>query len=155
MTSVATPWIESNQRYLMAAVGAVRDALRRQVAREAGGSGLSRSDSGSSEKTTLWAAGPPPALDAVVTAFGRSPFERDVLVLCAAIDLDASFATLCAEAQGDPRRGYPTFSLALAALPHAHWSALAPDAPLRYWRMIELGGGDSLTSCPLRIDERI
>jgi hypothetical protein len=69
--------------------------------------------------------------------------------------MDSTFATLCATAQGDPRRTYPTFSLALAALPDSHWSALTPAAPLRYWRLLEVGSGDTLTTSPLRADERV
>jgi hypothetical protein len=90
-------------------------------------------------------------------AFRLSPFERDALLLCAGMELDSTFAGLCAAAQGDPARAYPTFSLALAALPGSHWSALTPDGPLRHWRLIELGApsGAALTTCPLRIDERI
>jgi hypothetical protein len=95
------------------------------------------------------------ALDNLCAAFGLSPFERDILLLCAGIELDSTFAAQCAAAQGDSRRIYPTFSLALAALPGAHWSALVPAAPLRRWRLIEVGAGDSLTTSPLRIDERI
>ena len=87
--------------------------------------------------------------------FGFSPFERDVLVLCAGMELDASFGSLCASAQGDPSRSYPTFSLALAALEGAHWSALTPAAPLRRWRLIDVAGDQPLTQRPLRIDERI
>lgn len=60
-----------------------------------------------------------------------------------------------ARAQGDPRRDCATFSLALAALPGAHWSALTPAAPLRRWRLIEVLPGTSLTLSPLRIDERV
>src|SRR5205814_9925919 len=66
-----------------------------------------------------------------------------------------AFAVQCAAASGDPRKTYPTFSLALAALPGPHWSALLPVAPLRRWRLVEFGTGDSLTVSPLRIDERI
>ena len=32
---------------------------------------------------------------------------------------------------------------------------MVPAAPLRRWRLIEVGAGDSLTTSPLRIDERI
>ena len=71
------------------------------------------------------------------------------------MELDASFGSLCAAAQGDPARSYPTFSLALAALEGAHWSALTPAAPLRRWRLIEVAGAHPLTQSPLRIDERI
>ncbi|MEO0934537.1 MAG: ATP-binding protein, partial [Cyanobacteria bacterium J06641_2] len=34
-------------------------------------------------------------------------------------------------------------------------SALTPDAPLRKWRLIEVGPGNALTTSPLRIDEQI
>jgi hypothetical protein len=84
--------------------------------------------------------------------FGLTPFERDVLLLCAGAELDAGCAALISRLQeGAP----PTFSLALAALPEAHWSALLPTGPLRYWRLIEVGAGTSLVGSPLRIDERI
>ena len=51
-----------------------------------------------------------------------------MVLLCAGIELDSTVAPLCAAAQGDPARAYPTFSLALAALPEAHWSALLAGA---------------------------
>ncbi len=40
-------------------------------------------------------------------------------------------------------------------LPDAHWSALSPGRPLRRFRLLELGDGDTLADCPLRIDERV
>jgi hypothetical protein len=99
----------------------------------------------------------PPALEMLRARFGLSSFERDVLLLCAGVELEASLASLLASAQGDAGRSYPTFSLALAALPGAHWSALSPQAPLRHWRLMEVVGAGStpLTLCPLRIDERV
>jgi hypothetical protein len=95
------------------------------------------------------------ALERLCALFRLSPFERDLLVLCAGIELDASFGLLCAEAQGEPNRPYPTLSLALAALPDPHWSAVTPGGPLRRWRLIEIGAGLTITTAPLRIDERI
>jgi hypothetical protein len=96
-----------------------------------------------------------PALQRVTEAFGLSPFERDLLLLCAGIELDPEFSTLCAAAQGEAGRPYPSFSLALAMLPGAHWSALGPQAPLRRWRLIEVTDGQPLTLAPLRIDETV
>ena len=55
------------------------------------------------------------------------------------MELDAAFPSLCAAAQGNHQRPWPTFSLALASLAEAHWSALTPAAPLRRWRLIEVG----------------
>jgi hypothetical protein len=94
-------------------------------------------------------------LAALCRRFGLSPFERDVLLLCAGMELDATFAPLCARAQVDSRREYPTFGLALAALPDASWTALLPDAPLRYWQLVRAAPGGGLTTSELTIDERI
>ena len=97
----------------------------------------------------------PPAIESLCTLFGLSPFERDVLLLCAGIELDSGISTLCTSIQSEPVRNYPTFSMALSLFPAAHWSALTPAAPLRWWRLIEVGSGTMLTQSPLRIDERI
>ncbi|MFI5551409.1 ATP-binding protein [Streptomyces sp. NPDC051738] len=94
-------------------------------------------------------------LDALVTCFGLTAFERDLVLLTAAYELDATTAARCAAASGDPERAYPTFSLALAALGEPHWSALTPVAPLRRWRMVELDDESRLTLSRLRLDERI
>ena len=100
------------------------------------------------------ASGPESALDRLSRLLVLSPFERRVLLLAAAVELDAETALLVADLKrhADPR---PTFGLALAALPGAHWDALAPRSPLRRWRLLETGAGPTLASRPLRIDERI
>ena len=95
------------------------------------------------------------AVDTVCRLFGLTPFERDVLLLCAGIELDSTFAPLCSRAQVHAERDYPTFGLALAALPGGSWEALLPDAPLRYWQLVRLRPDAGLTSAPLAIDERI
>ena len=93
----------------------------------------------------------PPALDALAATFGLSGFERDVLVLTAGAVLDGQLARACGPTG-------PTFALALARLEGAHWSALAPTAPLRRWRLIRCHGQDEaepLTARRLGLDERI
>lgn len=92
----------------------------------------------------------PPILEGLAGTFGLSPFERDVLLLCAGAELDAAIARRCEEGAGGP-----TFGFALAALPSAHWSALTPDAPLRRWHLVEPEPAASLTTARLRIDERV
>lgn len=87
--------------------------------------------------------------------FGLSNFERDILMLCAGMELDAEFAMHFVEAHGDARKSFPTLGVALQILPEVDWQGLTPAGPLRRWRLVELGQSDSLTSCPLRIDERI
>src|SRR5215510_12935057 len=97
----------------------------------------------------------PSSLETLCKIFNLTAFERDLLLLCAGVELDSSFAALCAQSYGDSTRTQPTLSLALAALPGAHWSALTPTAPLRSWRLIEVGSGPILTQGSFRIDERI
>ncbi|WP_371596962.1 ATP-binding protein [Streptomyces sp. NBC_00564] len=94
-------------------------------------------------------------LDALTACFGLTPFERDLVLLTAAYELDPTTAARCAAAGGDPERAHPTFSLALAALDGAHWSALTPVAPLRRWRLVDLDDETRLTRSRLRLDERI
>jgi hypothetical protein len=130
----ADDWLTDNQRALMAEVAALRATLLGET------------------------ADPPPppaqpsALDAVCRTFGLSDFERSVVLACAAPELDGHFAELLSSVHGQPACSTPTFGLCLAALPGAHWSALLPDAALRYWHLIELGPGP-LTTAPLHIDE--
>ncbi|HLM54876.1 MAG TPA: ATP-binding protein [Pyrinomonadaceae bacterium] len=165
-------WHRSNQQLLLARLASVREALARYVERtqtptageeaessaapaevESRADELEREASPASEGGSASSSS---ALDALCAGFGLSPFERDVLLMCAGVELDASFAALCTTAQGEGRRAHPTFGLALAALPGAHWSALSPAAPLRYWRLLEVEPGQqSLTQARLRIDERV
>jgi ATPase family associated with various cellular activities (AAA) len=140
-------WYEANQRYLTAALGPVREALERHAGKDDARPVPVRGkrDTASFE--------PPPALETLGAMFGLSSFERDVLLMCAGVELDSTFAARCAAAQD--HAGSPTFGLALAALPDAHWSALNPASPLRRWRLIEVGSGEALTTSPLRISERV
>jgi len=100
---------------------------------------------------------PPPALLLLAQRFGLSPFERDTLLLCASLEFDPDFASLCAQAQGNRSKNYPTFSLALSALDDPRWDVMSAHRPLRYARFIEISqpGAMPLTSSPLRSDERI
>lgn len=100
---------------------------------------------------------PPPALLILSERFGLSTFEQAVMLLCAGMELDTRMAGLCAEAQADPNRPYPTFALALALFDDPAWDVLSPERPLRRWQLIEINqpGAQPLTTSPLRADERI
>jgi AAA+ superfamily predicted ATPase len=100
---------------------------------------------------------PPPALLLLANQLGLTTFERDILLLCAAMELDTRVAGLCAQAQDNPNRAYPTFALALSLFDDPSWDALSPDRPLRYWRLLEINqpGAQPLTTSALRADERI
>ena len=142
-------WYEANQRYLIAALGPVREALERHAGNDDARPVHPR------RKEELDAFEPPPALETLCAMFGLSAFERDIILLCAGVELDSTFAACCATAQEDPGRTTPTLGLALAALPDAHWSALNPASPLRRWRLIEVGSGEALNTSPIRISERV
>jgi hypothetical protein len=88
---------------------------------------------------------------------GLSQFEQETLLLCAAMELDTGAASLCARAQGDPNRPYPTFALALTLFDNPAWDVVSPERSLRYWRLVEIHqpSGYTLTTSPLRADERI
>lgn len=151
--SVPADWSETNQRHLTAALDLVKAALRRHASGEKA--------EPKTDKVATTAESPPSAepgfsstLDRVANAFNLSKFETNLLLLCAGIELDSELPSLCVQAQ-DGDRPYPTFSLAMASLPNPHWNALAPSAPLRFWRLIEVSDGSSLVTSRLRIDERI
>jgi hypothetical protein len=149
-------WTEANQHCLLSELAVVREALEGHAAKASGIDRQSNAeDTGRRCAETRAALHSPSALDHLCQAFGLSTFERGVLLLCAGVDLDSSFAAACARAQGNGQRPYPTFSLALAALPNPHWDALTPSAPLRHWRMIDISPGDGLVFGRIRIDERI
>jgi ATPase family associated with various cellular activities (AAA) len=96
------------------------------------------------------------AIDRLAAVFELSSFERELLLLAAGVEMDAELAAAVAQARG--RRPGLSFGLALGLftpLGSAHWSALAPHAPLRRWRLLELDDSAGLTAGRVRIDERI
>ena len=150
MTTTSNDWLAVNRGALQDALARIRRRLQDHAERRAD------SAPGAPEPPAIPAES---ALGLLQQIFTLTPFETDVLVLCAGVELDASLPQLCAAASGDPARAEPTFSLALAALENTHWSALAPDAPLRRWRLVEptpaAGPATLLTRASLRVDERV
>jgi MoxR-like ATPase len=142
-------WHAANARHLAAALA----WLRRRLA-EVAGPELVRA---AADRAAAEAADPPPALTRLARQFGLSRFEQDVLLLCAASELDPHIPALCAQAQADLARTYPTFALALSAFDEPAWDILSPERPLRYWRLVEIHqpGAQPLTASPLRADERV
>jgi hypothetical protein len=103
------------------------------------------------------AATPAPAMTLLSQSFGLSRFEKEILLLCAAMELDMRIAAMCADAQGNSERPYPTFALAMNLFDEPAWSALSPEGPLRHWRLLEINqpGAQPLSTSALRADERI
>ncbi|HEY5810731.1 MAG TPA: ATP-binding protein [Povalibacter sp.] len=139
-------WIEANQRYLAAQFLRLKARL---------GDEAHQQDATALCETACTELPAPAACDVVADAFGLSRFERDLLLLCAGVEMDAQIAQRCAQIQGSSQRSYATFSLGLSILDEPHWSALAPVSPLRRWRIVEVDDSAGVASARLRIDERI
>lgn len=147
-------WEEANQSCLTAALGEIRAAIEKLDSRPDVRT-AAQTVPAADVKEIRAAMSAPPALDTLCATFGLTSFERKVLLMCAGMELDSRFLDLVAAVNPEQRQPAPTFSLALAAFDDAHWSGLLPDRPLRFWHMLELTPGESLTRSPLRIDERI
>ena len=98
-----------------------------------------------------------PALEVLASRFQLSEFGKQVLLLCAGMELDTRIATLCAMAQGDSSKPYPTASLCFSAFGDVAWDVLSPERPLRRFQLIEIDRHPQvpLTSSPIRVDDRV
>ncbi len=102
--------------------------------------------------------GSPTTLEQIAQRFALTGFERDILLLLAGLELDTPFATSLHQLMTDRTQGQVnafTFASALALLLEPHWSALGPESPLRYWRLIDMSAGYSLVNAPLRLEESV
>lgn len=110
-----THWLASNQRYLLAALARVQRRLEAHA-----GPGIAarpaETDDGAEDAVAMPA---PAALQELCARLSLTGCERDLLLLCAGVELDGTFAACCAAAQVE-RHPYPSFGLALAVLPGAH-----------------------------------
>ncbi|MCP4042001.1 MAG: ATP-binding protein [Gammaproteobacteria bacterium] len=135
-------WIETNQKVLSEELAWLRHLLESSV-----------------DTSMASLKGPPDTtsftLDFLSDQFRLTSFERSIILLCAGIELHSDMNRLCSTVHGNDRNDYPTFGLALAVLPEAHWNALSPDAPLRYWQLLRVSDPAHITTTRLTLDERI
>lgn len=95
-----------------------------------------------------------PSLKSLVNQFQLSSFEEKILLMCIGVELDVQFIQLIQKLQGDSGQA-PTFGLALAAFKDAHWSALTPESPVRFWHLIEVTKDRVLSQAVCKVDEHI
>ena len=143
-TTARISWSERNQEHLLAEFTRLKDVLD-------GKPGKSQSP------TTVNGTGEaePSAIDRLAALFELSPFERDLLLLCAGVEMDSGLAARCAEAHGQSQRPYVTLGMAMATLEQPHWSAFTSARPLRRYRLLIFAGSSGLATSPVRIDERV
>jgi len=154
-------WVEINEQHLSATIHWIRMKLQKPV-QSADDKKPPAPESEAIERVrqeilNLENFDPPPALNLLSSALGLSNFDQQVLALCTAMELDTGIASLCAKAQNDLNRAYPTFALAFVLFDDPDWNALSPHAPLRHWRLLEINqpGVQPLTGAALGVDERI
>jgi hypothetical protein len=146
MVEASGSWAGKNQKYLLACMEQVKGFLCAPPRTQA-----------KPQPAPLWDHEQLPAVECLCRTFGLSDFEKMVLLLCAAEELDSEVPKLCAQIHGNPASAYPSFSIALSAFPDPHWSALSPTAPLRLFRLVSPIDLPQvpLTRCQLRIEERV
>ncbi|AIF82581.1 AAA+ family ATPase [Candidatus Nitrososphaera evergladensis SR1] len=148
-------WASKNQKYMVSFIDYVKELLRNSTTQSGASSTPPQGPVWDAEANAPVHTASMPAIEQLSAAFGLSEFEKSLLVLCSAVELDSEVPKLCAKVNGNPDATFATFSLALSVLPDAHWSALVPTSPLRRFRLIELYGQGPVTGCQLRIDERV
>ena len=144
-------WQRVNEEYLSSSLEWLRERLQRQA-------GIELDPAAPSEGPDL--PDPTdyqPALEVLASRFQLSEFEKHVLLLAAAIEFDTRIAGLCAAAQGDASKPYPTASLCFSIFDDGAWDLLSPERPLRRSQLIEFDRHPqlALTASPIRIDERV
>jgi len=123
-------------------------------AREVGQSLLQLEMELEARSQAMAAEGKPASLDLLCTYFDLNEFERAVVLLCAAPEIDPSFSRIYAYLQDDAGTRHPSPGLALALFcPDAERAQVArqsflPTSSLRRYGIITLSAG-------LRTDERI
>ncbi len=161
-------WQQLNQRYLAAALKWLRSRFQQYMQQQQLTShGTTAGDALDAPGLTdaalalaeAAAIDPPPALLLLGEQFDLSQFELDLLLLCAAMELDLGLVNLCARVQQalNQPHAYPSFGLALGLFDDPAWDVLSPEHPLRYWQLIEINqpGAQPLLTSAIRIDERI
>jgi len=112
------------------------------------------------QRADLRQANTPAALDSLVHLFDLSGFERDLLLLCLAPDLDPAFERLYGYVQDDATRRRATPHLALALFTRGEderavaWRSFQGDGPLRRFLLLS-AEAESLGSMPLSVPERV
>lgn len=141
-----TRWTEENQHYLLVSLAEIKAELKQHI---------EESNSTVAEVANELIRSESAAINMLCYKLKLSSFERKILLLCAGVELDSEINQLISAFTSNVNSVLPTFGIALQVFKEAHWSALVPASPLRYWRLIELSSAELVTSSPLKIDEQI
>ena len=153
MTPSSKDWYKANYHYLLAQIEGVRQILAQYYP---------AIEKRSTPQTPVPPTIPPDSptnplfrLDELCATFGLSAIERDIILICAGMELMPNFRLSCAAIHGDPQLNYPTFTLASIIFPSFDWSVVSSYSPLQQNHLIEIGASFPLTLSPLRIDQTL
>ncbi|MBT9314525.1 ATP-binding protein [Leptothoe spongobia] len=148
-------WEENNRSYLLAVCQGLRLRLRRVVGDEAVTTEMMAEAEAAIAASA--AVDPPPAAIDLGDRFNLSELEMGILLLCVAMEVDPLLPELCDQAQGGRGWAFPTFALGFQLFEAVQWDVMTIDAPLRYWRLVEIHGNQPqpLPQSMLKADERI
>lgn len=106
-------------------------------------------------KPVLPGPGEHSALETLVSLFGLTETERQILVLAAGAELDPSVSEHIGILRGVGGAARADVTTALALLPDSGWDALSSGSPLRQWRLIEIVGQGPFLRREIVLDDRI
>lgn len=112
-------------------------------------------------RATMSEAGSAPAIDYLAVRFGLNDFERDVLLLAMAPELEPGMERLFAYLQDDATRKFLTADLACSLLEDGESAgsvrqSFQANSPLRRWRLVSLEtGGGGLNGGALRVEPSV
>ena len=146
------PWKVANQRFLAELVESIHADL---VFRGERGPQPLRPPRGMDWPIWTGPRGSQAVIRSLCDTLGLDRFERDLLILAAAVELDGRIASLCEVAHGNPQLNHPTLSLALTTFAGARWDAVAPEGALRRYRLVDFDAGPVASVARLKADPRV
>ncbi len=120
-------WRELNRSYLMTSIQMTMDQLDFHFSESAKNESFKNS-----EKSIKLLEGirrsihRKPNLDILVEQYHLSEFEKNILLVCAGIELNSTYSQLISKIQGNAVAVYPSFNLLLAGFCATHWDAISP-----------------------------
>ncbi|MGH1403983.1 MAG: ATP-binding protein [Alphaproteobacteria bacterium] len=143
-------WLEQNRQALGLAFEWIGTLLKQRFAGENALDQVSE-NAFQEHKSYVEAMALPPAYEVVAHVFKLSEFEKFLVLLAAAAEIDSAVQQLLYKA-GHKK---VTFALAFQLFEGAHWNATGPQSALRYWKILSLDKNDFVSQAALRLDERV
>ena len=140
-------WYAQNQLQLSTELQLLREDIHRCLGKQP----LTVAENNDTQNPSDFTSG----LDDLCTLFQLTAFERKVLVLCAAVQLDGEFSQLCGQLLGKEELAQPNFDVALRLFFNSQWLPFSPQCGLRRWQLVELQEPSQPNLSPIRINETI